>query len=234
MAKLNIDYVKSECLKRNIEFIDDTYFNNNFKHNFKCLIHNKICKSKVRNVISCNNKLACCGCGARKHSIEYIKLECLKRGFELVSGTYSGINVKHDFRCLKHYEIHSAQPRQILLGSNGLKCCGSEKLRGSNNYNWNPNLSDEERNHRRNGYLSSQWAAAVRVRDEYTCQVCNKNNLISPYCISHHIESYNHNENLRYDINNGACLCRECHSNFHKKYGYGKNTRDQFEKFKLG
>jgi hypothetical protein len=59
------------------------------------------------------------------------------------------------------------------------------------------------------------------------------------YCIKHKqihsaifdIESYMSNKKLRLELSNGACLCVSCHTKFHKTYGYGDNTRKQFNEF---
>ena len=32
-------------------------------------------------------------------------------------------------------------------------------------------------------------------------------------------------------LNNGICLCKKCHKEFHGKYGWGKNTKEQFDDF---
>jgi 5-methylcytosine-specific restriction endonuclease McrA len=50
---------------------------------------------------------------------------------------------------------------------------------------------------------------------------------------SHHLNSYNDHEELRYEITNGITLCTACHKNFHKIYGKGWNTHEQFLSFKL-
>lgn len=36
---------------------------------------------------------------------------------------------------------------------------------------------------------------------------------------------------LRYDIENGITLCDVCHKGFHKKHGYGRNTKEQFREY---
>jgi len=35
---------------------------------------------------------------------------------------------------------------------------------------------------------------------------------------------------IRFAIDNGITLCKECHQSFHKKYGKKNNTKEQLEK----
>ncbi len=39
------------------------------------------------------------------------------------------------------------------------------------------------------------------------------------------------NKELRTTLTNGITLCETCHKNFHHQYGYGNNTKKQFEKW---
>ena len=72
-----------------------------------------------------------------------------------------------------------------------------------------------------------QWINSVYKRDNYICQVTGKRGLIH----AHHLEAWNSNKELRYDIDNGITLLFSVHSEFHKKYGKGNNTREQFKEF---
>ena len=49
---------------------------------------------------------------------------------------------------------------------------------------------------------------------------------------SHHLDGYDWCKERRIDINNGVCLCENCHKEFHKIYGYGNNTKEQYIEFK--
>lgn len=104
-------------------------------------------------------------------------------------------------------------------------------MNGKNNPNYKPHLTDEDRQSVRNipGYV--EWRKAVYERDDYTCQVCGSKK--SGNIVAHHLESYNSNPKLRTTLSNGITLCEDkCHKDFHHQYGYGNNTRKQFEKFK--
>lgn len=98
---------------------------------------------------------------------------------------------------------------------------------GKNHPQYNPNLTDEERQGWRciPGY--KDWRKAVFERDNFTCQCCGKRG--GNLC-AHHLESYRDNPELRILLENGITLCEECHKNFHHQFGYG-NTREQSEEF---
>jgi len=57
-----------------------------------------------------------------------------------------------------------------------------------------------------------RWKRAIYKRDNLTCQHCGKT-----HCTinAHHIKSAKDYPDLRYDINNGICLCEQCHKQVH-------------------
>jgi len=95
---------------------------------------------------------------------------------------------------------------------------------------WNPNLTDEEREDKRDFKEYKEWRKSVYERDNHTCQKCGAT---SVRLNAHHIESYAKNKDLRTILENGVTLCADrCHTNFHHIYGYD-NTREQFNEFML-
>ena len=48
---------------------------------------------------------------------------------------------------------------------------------------------------------------------------------------AHHIENYATNEELRLDTKNGITFCKNCHKEFHSKYGYRNNNQQQLDEF---
>lgn len=99
---------------------------------------------------------------------------------------------------------------------------------GKNHPNWNPDRTHERRIKERKTGKDREWKIAIFQRDRRTCRKCGKE---KRNLVAHHINSYDIHEKERYDVNNGVTLCEECHKDFHHKYGYGKNTRKQFEEF---
>ena len=53
-----------------------------------------------------------------------------------------------------------------------------------------------------------QWRMNVYLRDNFTCQYCG---IKGVYLEAHHIKRWVDYPELRYDINNGVTLCKECH-----------------------
>jgi hypothetical protein len=75
------------------------------------------------------------------------------------------------------------------------------------------------------------WSAQVIRRDK-CCVVCGSRKNRQ----AHHIHDYSHHPEVRYDIENGACLCgvTGCHTQFHcnfKKSFRQKCTEDDFLNF---
>lgn len=83
---------------------------------------------------------------------------------------------------------------------------------------------------RKEDYNYIRWAALVKERDQYTCQICG---LMNIELHSHHKNAWNLFIDDRYNVGNGSTLCSDCHEQFHNIYGRGNNTALQFEEFKL-
>ena len=110
--------------------------------------------------------------------------------------------------------------------------CSLEGRSGENAYNYNPDLTDGDREKRRDNKRIPFWRKEVYVRDNYTCQVCGDNQ--GGNLNAHHLMGYNKYLKLRFDKNNGTTLCKKCHIDFHSIYGKGNNTKEQFEEYKKG
>lgn len=73
-----------------------------------------------------------------------------------------------------------------------------------------------------------QYRLQVLQRDNFTCQKCF---IRGGKLEVHHLEGFLNNKKLRYEISNGITLCNKCHKLFHKLFGKGNNTSEQFIKF---
>jgi len=66
----------------------------------------------------------------------------------------------------------------------------------------------------------------VYARDNWTCQECGERGC---YIEAHHIKSFINHESLRFDINNGLTLCRECHKKTDNFCGRAKRKLKDLE-----
>ena len=57
-----------------------------------------------------------------------------------------------------------------------------------------------------------EWRTSVFEKDDYTCRFCKDR---GGELNAHHIRYYSKCEDLRYNINNGATLCKPCHDSLH-------------------
>lgn len=84
---------------------------------------------------------------------------------------------------------------------------------GENHWNWKGGITDD--NHRcRNSIGHRNWRNSVLERDNFTCCRCKKRNM---ELNAHHIKPFSLYPELRFDIDNGITLCRECHVRLHKE-----------------
>lgn len=122
-----------------------------------------------------------------------------------------------------------------MLSTGSVKSCGcySTEVKKSNcgprHYKWNPNKTQEDRIRGRSYKEYDYWQKTVKERDNYLCQCCfdpTKNKLVS-----HHYLNYSQYPEFRLDINNGICLCEDCHNTFHQKYGSQNNNQIQVKEF---
>lgn len=113
------------------------------------------------------------------------------------------------------------------------KKCGIVKL-GIKNPNYNPNLTDEEREKMYKDKRDDEykfWRRKVYERDLFTCQITGEKSRGN--IVAHHLDGYDWCKEKRFDISNGITLRIDIHKLFHKIYGYGGNTREQFKEFKI-
>ena len=95
--------------------------------------------------------------------------------------------------------------------------------------NWNPNLTDEEREKGRHIEGYDDFIKQVLERDNYTCQLTGKR---GGKLEVHHLNCFSDFKEGRTDMNNCITLSKEIHRLFHKIYGNRHNTKEQFEEFK--
>jgi hypothetical protein len=123
------------------------------------------------------------------------------------------------------------------LTSHKIVSCGCyvrEIISGENNWNWKGGITSET-DKIRQSIEYRIWQNAVKKRDKYTCQCCGrKYKDISV----HHIFPFADYEDLRFEIDNGICMCKDCHDSrivgsFHNTYGTQHNTPEQLREYLL-
>lgn len=220
-------------IKNNTDYklISKEYKNAYAKLELKCTIHGnfKISWNKLYQGEGCskcaNNK---------KYTLEQIKylVSTINDNIEIISEEYNGMNEYLTCKCKIDDYVWKTTPHNILSNNNGCPECKRKKFLGENNHNYNPYLTKEERELKRN-YIGedsyNSWRKSVYKRDNYTCQCCG--NIKNGDFNAHHLNGWNWDKEHRVDVNNGITLCEECHKEFHNLYGYGNNTKYQFEEF---
>ena len=122
-----------------------------------------------------------------------------------------------------------AEVRVDSLNRGVTKSCGC-LLRGENSHLWNDKLDDVIRcTDRRYALGVVAWRKAIYEKDGYACQCCGDRT--GGNLNAHHIESWDMNPKLRFNLDNGVTLCDVCHKDFHIMFGYGDNTQEQFLEF---
>ena len=84
----------------------------------------------------------------------------------------------------------------------------------------------------RDKFYNMQLNIQCFERDNYSCDVCLKH---GGSLNAHHLNSFSHFPDQRFDLNNLITLCYVCHKAFHTLHGNGKrtpNTKEQYIEFK--
>ena len=178
------------------------------------------------------NTKSCGHLRRRYKDISGVRFGRLVAGERLKAEDWNGCRIKCICDCGNTITVL----RRSLVSGNtrSCGCLHADSMRENNsgelNGRWNPDLTDEERKIGRNYPEYNEWRTAVYEKDNYTCQKCGGSSGVA--LNAHHIESYTINKDLRTSLENGITLCADkCHPNFHHIYGYGHNTREQFNEW---
>lgn len=225
--------VKELFKSYNCELITKEYKNTDQKLEFKCSCG----RNGIKNISNFKLGPHCALCGRKKindksrYTIEYVKQYFEERGCVLLSTEYKDNKTNLDYMC-ECGNCSSINFNSFLKGQRCYECRNKKislALTGEKNYAWRSDLTEEDRKHRRDEGKLRGWRLGVFGRDKYTCQCCGKNKCDLN---AHHLDGYNWCIEKRFEVSNGISLCISCHLLFHKIYGKGNNTREQFEEFK--
>lgn len=167
------------------------------------------------------------------YKIEYCCDKC-KLNFITSYYNYNRSNkTKGDFCRKCSMEVYNSGENNSNFGKrlecgfkNGELNYASIHFKGSNNPNYNPNLTDEERTKNRDLVENINWRISVFKRDNFKCVICEDNKIEA-----HHLNSYSRFKEQRFDINNGVTLCINCHKSYHKTKGYINATKEKYEEY---
>lgn len=139
------------------------------------------------------------------------------------------VNVECDI-CKKEYDLqYNNYTKGKAYPLVYCKDCCHVLISGENNYRWNNNKTQEERENQRCYPEYTIFVKKVMQRDNYICQCCG--NSSSDNMEVHHLNGYNWFVEGRTDEINAVTLCKLCHKNFHLLYGTGNNTKEQYEEW---
>jgi len=111
--------------------------------------------------------------------------------------------------------------------SDKVRLSSKKRFTGKNNPRWRGGITPENLRIR-NSIETRLWREAVFARDNWTCQ---KYGVKGGRLVAHHIQNFSQFPDLRLAIDNGITLSDKAHREFHKKYGYKNNTREQLDEF---
>ena len=227
LSKSHDDFINEiKEINPNIEILGE-YVNNYTKIKCKCKIDGYEWYAIPNNLISKKQGCPKCGGTMKKTHEEFIeKMRNINNDIEIIS-EYINIDTKVKCRCrIDGYEWE-ARPDH-LLEEHGCPKCAIRNNSGENNVNWNPNITKEEREMKRNFPEYKEWRIKCYERDNYTCQITG---IRGGDLVVHHLYSYNKYRCLRTVIENGVTVSKDIHDLFHSIYGYGDNTLEQWEEF---
>lgn len=213
---------------------------------FNCEICEKEC-SQTQSVYNRSKHHYCSIECRQKSKGESIEVECEYCGKKFKKGMYDYNNSQKHYCCKQCKNMAQQNKVKFICdycGSIGYvtphrfeKCdkhfcskdCKHNYQRGESHPRYNKELSDEERENRREYEEYHIFVAEVLKRDEYTCQISGQ---VGGRLEVHHLNGYHWFKEGRTDVNNGITLSHEVHKLFHSIYGKTNNTVEQFEDFK--
>ncbi len=223
-------FVKQYFEDHDCELMETEYINSNTKMRYRCKCGNDKCKITFDSFKAGHKCRECANERLRKErqfSFKEVQKYFEDHDCELLEKVYVNNSTLMKYECdcgNRECKIRFSSFKQ------GQRCnkCAIKRMSGENHPNYNPNLTDEEREKGRYIHGMGKWVKDIYEKNYYTCQCCFK---VGGKLIAHHIESYGSNEELRIVVSNGITFCEEHHIEFHKKYGYGNNTREQLNEF---
>lgn len=212
-------YNIKKWIKENLpqyEILEDEYVNNSTKMKCYCHVHKEVF---YKEWVELYGFSGCRKCGIERRSGERCNLwNGGKVTFNCdICGKECSTNKAHYERNKYHY--CSKKCANIGFG---------EFFSGEKSCMWNDEADENIRIKKRAYKEYFDFVKSVFDRDDYTCKSCNKK---GGQLNAHHLNGYNWDSENRTNVDNGVTLCEEYHKNFYGQYGYGYNTKEQFEEW---
>lgn len=203
------------------------YRNSHTKMPYQCVC-GEVAEITMSNLKQGNRCKKCKANRASERMVVYtedsVSIIVKERGDELLEyGGYHGRLVASCGKCGKYRKTTFA----AYLNHKDGRCCAFKHLTGENSPHYK-DIPEEERLRQRNYPEYREWVVKVYERDNYTCRKCGER---GGTLNAHHLNGYADYPELRLSIENGATLCKSCHTKFHRKYGLKKFTENDFQTF---
>ncbi|SER87498.1 HNH endonuclease [Psychrobacillus sp. OK032] len=163
------------------------------------------------------------GDAKRKYTLEDVRELFEEQGKVLLADSFLNSILPMPYICKCGTQGHT-NLNNFFKGKDCRQCRSdkiSEALR-------DPNITDEEREQKRQQRAYKPFREGVFERDDYTCQCCN---VRGAEINAHHILNFADNPECRTDVDNGITLCKMCHVDFHKQYGKRNTNAEQLAEF---
>jgi hypothetical protein len=226
--KYSLEEVRDIFKQRDCVLLAETYENSKKKLPFVCSCGNH---SEI-NLNHLLNGRKCSSCGRKRnvekqrHTIGFVRDYFEKHDCILLSNFYENNKTELNYIC-KCGNTH-VTTFDTFKKSHRCRECWKNSLRGQTNPNYNPTLTDDEREYKRVSVQYTQWRNNVFTRDKFCCAKCG---ISGVFLQAHHLDGFHWCTEKRYDLNNGATLCVTCHDNFHAVNGRHNNTKTQFDEW---
>ena len=195
---------------------------------------NRFCSRSCYNIYRLKttfNLVKCEFCNKEFYLLKkYIKFKKIFCSHKCVGYFHSGKN-NYKWKGGTPYCIDCGRKLQLYTASRCRRCYGkyqSKTFIGKLHHRWLGGKSSKN-NLLRNSKKNRKWTLDVFKRDNFICQSCGI--IGSGNLTPHHLEGWHWCEKLRFEVNNGVTLCKNCHFKFHIKYGKYWNTTEQFVEF---
>lgn len=178
--------------------------------------------SKYKVCVHCKESFVVEKNGRKKYcSEECMRADMSKRAVrpEVVTAACSFCNKKHKMlkRLFREYKRRGIQ--KTFCSEECLRNW-QKTLRGEKNYRYKKDRRGmDERKVARQSAEMADWRLYIYARDNYTCQLCgdHKHKGHDVTLNAHHIKMFSVYPELRFDTQNGVCLCESCHNKIRGK-----------------